>query len=412
MIFTNSKIASDKDKPIISDSGRALITIGMSVFIGLLAIIIYALQASSFTQYVSYATIGLMVSGASLLIGGLLGFLFGIPRTLQNDRSFELVSKNEIPSPDKEDPNINYRANTNLEQISDWLTKILVGVGLTQITVIPDKLLRIAKRVSTGLGNSDGSQIFALAIILFFIICGFLFGYLWTRLFLPGAFRQADLSILVNRVEKASIEVKQVNEKLEEMEKQTKYDAAALNLAQRQLNPSIDIPAVTQEQLNDAIKYASRPVRIQIFNQAENIRRDNWRSDKTKMGLTVPIFKALIESDIQDQFHRNHAQLGFALKDQQKPEWSKAEAELTRAIEIRDSLKENGWLIYEFNRAICRINQDDGFLNGKASTTENKDKILSDLRAAAKSELKKRIQNDISIEKWMTLNQITSKDLN
>ncbi len=32
---------------------------------------------------------------------------------------------------------VNYRSNTNLEQISDWLTKILVGVGLTQQTFFP-----------------------------------------------------------------------------------------------------------------------------------------------------------------------------------------------------------------------------------------------------------------------------------
>ena len=66
---------------------------------------------------VSKSTIGGlgMLSAAALIAGGFFGFLFGIPRYLAT------------PGPMQVQP------NTNLEQISDWLTKVLVGVGLTQI---------------------------------------------------------------------------------------------------------------------------------------------------------------------------------------------------------------------------------------------------------------------------------------
>lgn len=406
-----SKLTLDSEKGDKSESERALRTLMVIMLVGLLGTLIYALQSSTVAQFVSFATVGMMVAGASLLIGGLLGFLFGIPRTLQQDRPVELAPNVTDTPPENGVQRVDYRANTNLEQISDWLTKILVGVGLTQITVIPAKLQQIAGAVATGLGNSDGGRVFALAAILFFMICGFLFGYLWTRLFLPGAFRQADLSSLVNRVEKASREVKQVNKKLEELEKQTELDAIALSLAQRQLNPSTDIPAVTQEQLSEAIKAASRPVKVQIFNQAQDIRTEHWKTDKAKMELAIPIFKALIESDIEGRFHRNHAQLGYALKDQLKPGWAEAEAELTKAIELRGRWQDNGWLFYEFNRAICRIQQDEAFIPEQASKPEVRDRILADLRAAAQTDLKKLILSDPDIKKWMSQNRLARNDL-
>ena len=36
--------------------------------------------------------------------------------------------------------------------------------------------------------------------MIYFSVCGFLLGYLWTRLFLAGAFRQADVKALGERV--------------------------------------------------------------------------------------------------------------------------------------------------------------------------------------------------------------------
>jgi hypothetical protein len=395
-----------------SSSEKALRTLWLIIFVGLAGVLIYAVQASSLKDFVTFAVIGIMIAGTALLGGGLLGFLFGIPRTLQQEGPAELLNNPAETRAESGDQLVNYRANTNLEQISDWLTKILVGVGLTQINQIPRTLQQLGGGVAPALGNANTSQIFAMSTILFFLICGFLYGYLWTRLFLPGAFRQADLSALVDQVKEARTEAKQANQKVKEFEKQAELDARALSLLQRQLNPGNDIPAVTQEELNAAIRQASRPVKVQIFNQAQSFRSANWQNDKAKMELTIPIFQALIQSDIEGKFHRNHGQLGFALKDQQKPNWAEAEAALTKAIELRGPWEENGWLFYEFNRAICRIKQDETFLAGQASKPEVRDKILSDLRAAAQSDIKQLILNDPEIKKWMSQNSVTRKNLN
>jgi hypothetical protein len=87
---------------------------------------------------------------------------------------------------------IDYRVNTNLEQISDWLTKILVGVSLTQIAEIRDGLVSLTAFAAQGLGPQSQGQVFAFALLSYSAVLGFLFGYLWTRLFLAGALRVAD----------------------------------------------------------------------------------------------------------------------------------------------------------------------------------------------------------------------------
>ncbi|MBI3764762.1 MAG: hypothetical protein HY260_23215 [Chloroflexi bacterium] len=383
---------------IASDSNKALLVLGVTMLVGVAGVVVFAAQAANFAQFFSIATVGVMIAGASLMSGALLGFLFGIPHTLQQN-------------PEGQGERVGYRANTNLEQISDWLTKILVGVGLTQLSGLPGKLQQVASYLGSGLGNSNNSNAFALAILIYFVVCGFLFGFLWTRLFLAGALRQADLTALGALADQVKQTSQQVEKKLEELGKQSQVDAAALSLAQRQLNPSTDTPPPTLEELKAAIIAATAPVKVTLFNQSQLLRSENWRDDKPKMERSIPIFRALIASENGAKFHRNHGQLGFALKDQRNPDWTEAEAELTKAIEIRGSWQTEGWLFYEFNRAICRIVLDKDYQQDMKSKAEARQRIFDDLSAVSQSELKGLIPKVPEIGKWMSLNKITGKDL-
>lgn len=145
---------------------------------------------------VHFWTTSLLWAGACFAIGFLIGFLFGIPRTLQarnDDAPTQPKSNNE--KNDEENAlgrGFGQRVNTNLEEISDWLTKILVGLGLSEIRFVPAKLQSAATYVSAGLGGA-GEEGFALSIISYFSVAGFLAGYLLTRLFLQRAFFRADV---------------------------------------------------------------------------------------------------------------------------------------------------------------------------------------------------------------------------
>ena len=181
-------------------SAAAKMSIALAI-IGILGILGYALQAiprQGLAQFFSIASTGLITAGAFLLGGSLIGFLFGIPRTLQQDRP---------PGDEQGGQDVTYRANTNLEQISDWLTKILVGVGLTQLSQIPETIGNLSRFLARGFGGYPSSSSFATVLVLYFSALGFLLGYLWTRLFLASALRRADVKALEQKVAKVAREV-------------------------------------------------------------------------------------------------------------------------------------------------------------------------------------------------------------
>jgi len=384
-----------------TQSESAISTILYCALIGGAGIALFAIQTASLNQFLSVLGVGLLIAGACLLSGGLLGFLFGIPRTLQND-SGEGTPASEL---DKDHPaggRASYQANTNLEQISDWLTKILVGVGLTQLTNLPAALQNYAAFVAVGLGGTPASETVAVAILVFYVVCGFLISYLWTRLYLAGALRQADLAAVGEKIA-------QVENKLSEVERQAALDAKALSVVQAQLNPGGGAAAAPQEEVNAAIIPASKGVKAQIYYLANDIRSRNWRDRETKplMERTIPIFRALVASDTDDVYHLNHGQLGFALKDQRTPDWAEAEKELTKAIQLRGPWVENGWVLYEYNRALCRINLDQGFANGRPTEPDVASQILADLKTAAMAtDVDEIISNEPTIQGWLTLNKV------
>jgi hypothetical protein len=87
--------------------------------------------------------------------------------------------------------NVAYRPNTNLEQISDWLTKILVGVGLTQMPEIIGFFKTIATEAGPAFGDTPSGKIIAVSIVVHYILAGFFQGFLLAYLWLPGAFARA-----------------------------------------------------------------------------------------------------------------------------------------------------------------------------------------------------------------------------
>jgi len=406
-----------KAKPL-TESHKALLVLAAVMVAGLLSALVYAAQSRADVGFLAVASVAVLLAGASAFVGGLLGFLFGIPRTLQQEGSNPAtdvsVTAGDAGSAGRR---IDYRVNTNLEQISDWLTKILVGVGLTQIPAIRDGVRALTAFAAQGLGGQNQSHVFAFALLSYFAVLGFLFGYLWTRLFLAGALRAADqaaIGVLVDEVQKVTEKAETTERKLEQLKKQSELDAAALSLAYRQLNPSRDLPRVTQGELDAAVASASPPVKVQIFNQAWELRTNSWQDPETKprVELTLPIFGALIRSDTQHRYHRNHAQLGYGLKDKPQPDWVAAEKELTTAIEMRGPWQEHGWLFYELNRAQCRIMLDPAFVQDLPSDQAHKSEILHDLRAAYHApELSEVARTDPVISKWLGLNRVTEKHL-
>jgi hypothetical protein len=167
--------------------------------LGLVACVVYAAQLES-ALFASVLATSLIVACASAVVGAMLGFLFGIPRGVRGELqgasgAQPLPQQAQTGAEQQQRIAAGVRSNTNLEDISDWLTKILVGVGLTQLPAIADAGRNLARALEQPLGGTESSAAFGLGLAITFSATGFLIGYLWTRLTLPIAFQRAETEV-------------------------------------------------------------------------------------------------------------------------------------------------------------------------------------------------------------------------
>ena len=364
------------DDSSLGNALGVLFGLGLALVVLAMALIIFAMQPGK--SGLGAIGTGLAVGGGALGVGALLGLLFGIPRSLQSEQN--------NPSPAPETSNRRYRANTNLEEISDWLTKIIVGVSLTQLSEIQAQVGVLIDGVADGFGGTPEARAFVAGMLTMAVVAGFLAGYLLARLYLPKALFEADPEITRIATEAATAAATQnataaVDRKVEEVanaaQDQIRADTEANRLVSLQLDAGAGAPEPPFADLAAAIKAASQPLRDIALQRASEQRSKYWMGknagDLLKMERTIPVFRALLETDPTHK-HVIHGQLGFALKDQTEPDYPGAIEHLSEAISERDANRETGWLFYEFNRALARIRSGQG----------TPEEILADLCKAAK----------------------------
>ena len=167
-----------------------------AIAVGLFCIFIYSFQFLHTGSVLRIEAVGLLIAGAGLAMGFLLGLIFAIPREASRDKG-KLDGSGDTDTTDDEH---RLKQNSNLVDISDWLTKIVVGVGLVELKRTPAALWKMSVALSPGLrspgadGYANSSAVCCLAIILFFLAAGFLFGYIWTRIYFYSALNDAERS--------------------------------------------------------------------------------------------------------------------------------------------------------------------------------------------------------------------------
>ena len=144
-------------------------TISVAAAAGFSGIVIYSWAEKSWSVFACAHLVGLAASQ----VGGLAGFIFGIPKTIATQGT-----------------TTEHQGNTNLEQISDWLTKILVGAGLVELKELPSALGAFGStfRENNALGSLG--WVVAPAIVITFSVCGFLLAYLWARIYMIAELEQ------------------------------------------------------------------------------------------------------------------------------------------------------------------------------------------------------------------------------
>jgi len=128
----------------------------------------------------------LLVACASFAGGASIGFLFGLPRAQKNQPKKE------------ENCDDSYSDNTNLEEVSDWLTKIIVGLTLIKFNKIIDLINNAALSMEKAFKGSCNCEtaffnayVFSYCTIVLFFLAGAGLCYLWARTNLSEIFAKA-----------------------------------------------------------------------------------------------------------------------------------------------------------------------------------------------------------------------------
>jgi hypothetical protein len=175
-------IRGDPNLPIQEKTRRGVRTFFIFFLFGALMWILFVALSNKEHFLPIFSRLGLLTASATIT-GSFLGFLFGIPRVFTVTDSHLVEQSRVVP-------------NTNLEQISDWLTKILVGVGLTQLQSLPTKLKTLSAMldpiIPLAQGGSGGG-IIAVATIIAYLLAGFLWAYFESRTALMALFEQGSV---------------------------------------------------------------------------------------------------------------------------------------------------------------------------------------------------------------------------
>lgn len=271
------------------------------------------------------AGFGVLVAGSAFIVGVLIGFLFGFP-SLSDSKG----------APNNPPPKF-LLYDTNLEQISEWLTKVILGASLVELSRLPPLVSALSKYIAAAVeprnfhgghpAYSTTSAPVATAILGYFWCCGMLYGYIYTKYeVVATAQGRGD-------------------------------DTAALAAVDQWLSDPHGLgDDKTRARMMEVIRNATIAGKVRIFLKAEKYRKAGTEDANAR---ALPIFQALVEADTQEIFHRNRSQYAITLMERKKDpnnpteDWHRALDLLDDAIRIRDRSGDLGWREYEQLRAEC-----------------------------------------------------------
>ena len=155
-------------KPKFGDhTERAVAFLLAMTGVGTLFVVVGAVLLKS----TSLVVMGMMTALSAFSVGLVIGMFFGLPTV-----TGKVVGGKGVTW---------LTESTSLEQIADWLVKIVVGITLTSFNVIVARLENTASQLSTtmtcGRGHCRIGPAVPGAIMVCFALLGFMLAYLWMR---------------------------------------------------------------------------------------------------------------------------------------------------------------------------------------------------------------------------------------
>lgn len=193
--MTNNETELEKEKNTGNEAETSvLLTLYMGLFLGMVPVIGFPVTIPEMGGKILF--IGVMLGIAAFTSSFFLGLLFGMPK--RNNK--------------KEN---NYSLNNGLVEISDWLTKIIIGIGLINLKEIPGYIFSFAEYIRVA-SKFDGQllNIYTIGILFYFGFLGLFIGYNYMRLVRVNKYKYTDENLIRREIEIAKeklLELKEEN---------------------------------------------------------------------------------------------------------------------------------------------------------------------------------------------------------
>jgi hypothetical protein len=159
------------------------LTLYMGLFLGLVPVVGYPIFIPEIGGRIIF--IGLLLALASFIACFFTGTLFGMPK-----RNSKIGTEND------------YALNNSLVEISDWLTKIIVGLLLINLKEIPGYFINLGEYVSESTKyKGELLNIYTISTVIYFGFLGLYIGYNYMRLVLSNKYKKADNRLIRKALE-------------------------------------------------------------------------------------------------------------------------------------------------------------------------------------------------------------------
>jgi thiamine phosphate synthase YjbQ (UPF0047 family) len=240
----------EKEKSTIKEAETTiLLTLYMGIFIGMVPIIGFPITIPEMGGKILF--IGIILGIAAFVSSFFTGTLFGMPKRNNQKES-------------------DYSLNNSLVEISDWLTKIIVGLGLVNLKEIPGYLVSLGEYVRTS-SKYEGQllNIYSIGIVIYFGFLGLYIGYNYMRLVLSNKYKYADDNMIRQELEMANEKIHKVKEEIQQKDNkiiQTQNLVQEKDQLTKSLITKINEPSISCTDFETVVK--------KIFNSDE-IKKDN-----------------------------------------------------------------------------------------------------------------------------------------
>lgn len=287
-----------------------LATLKIGFIIGAIGLIGYSVTIDGIGVRIIF--IGLLLAVATFVSGFFTGTLFGMPKRNNEGES-------------------DYALNNSLVEISDWLTKIIVGLGLVNLKQIPAYLMSMGAYVSQSSGlKGVFMDIFSICVVVYFGVLGLYTGYNYMRLVLSEKYKKADDNMLRKELEIA---------KEENIQKAREADVLKEKAFQK------------EEQTRTLFDLINQPALT-----VENFKTEFENFDDTRTGIDE---KVAVNSAIDNMVNEAKLKLENGLKtninDPQKGQWNgKA---INNGRQITATVSEIGKWLFQINLKVSSTDQ-------------------------------------------------------